>query len=49
MDRDGRSLEEGIQILWKSHGFKNIIEEFKIEDGYGVWTIKAPLKKEAGK
>ena len=45
MDKEGRSLEEGIQNLWKSHGFENIIEEFKVENSIGIWTIKAPIKK----
>lgn len=45
MDKDGKSLEEGIQILWKSHGFKNVIEKFEIDKGYGIWIIKAPIEK----
>ena len=45
MDKEGRTLEEGIQNLWESHGFENIVEEFRTEKGYGIWKITAPLKK----
>lgn len=52
MDKCGKSLEEGIQALWKSHGFnEGVSEEFRVEKGYGVWVIKAilPEMKRDGK
>lgn len=43
MNNEYKTLEQQIQELWKSRGMKVEIIKFHVEQGKGIWEIKAKL------